>query len=89
MNEAFTKLEDRFTETVLDDEVLVMSLADGNFFSLAGTARQIWCMIDGERTRDMMVAELGEKYEMAREVIEEGIDSFLEELREAGLVAGT
>ena len=46
---AIAKDHARFVETVIDDEIVVMQLDSGDFFSLSGSARAIWEAIDGTR----------------------------------------
>ena len=76
----------RFVETEIDDEVVVMRLEDGDFFSLQGTARSIWRLIDGARDREAILGELEQRYDADRATLAGELDAFLAELREAGLV---
>lgn len=87
MTSAIVKLDDLFTETMIDDEVLVMSLDSGDFFSLEGTTREIWELIDGTLTRDGLVAELAQIYGSDVAGLDGQVDDFLAQLCEAGLVA--
>ena len=80
------KLADQFSDTIIDDEVVVMHLASGDFFSLKDSAKAIWEQIDGARSRDAIVAELAREYGMAPEQIALEVDEFLGRLRNAGLV---
>ena len=83
-----TKLADRFSDTTVDDEVVVMHLASGDFFSLKDSAKAIWQYIDGVRSRDAIVAELARDYGMAPQQIAPEVDDFLARLRDAGLLEG-
>ena len=49
------KREDRFTEAAIDDEIVVMRLDNGEFFSLSATSAAIWRLIDGTNDRDEIV----------------------------------
>ena len=60
MTQVLTKRTDQFSETAIDDEIVVMSLDSGDFFSLTGTARTIWQLIDGSRNRAALLAELAQ-----------------------------
>ena len=80
------KLIGRFSETMVDDEVVVMDLASGDFFSLKDSAKAIWERVDGVRSRDAIVADLAREYDVVAEQIAPEIDAFLERLREAGLL---
>lgn len=87
MSDILTKAEDSFNETEIDDEILVMSLDSGDFFSLTGTARSIWQLIDGTRGRDDLVAALAAEYAADPAAITGDVDAFIGQLRGAGLLA--
>ncbi|HVR90148.1 MAG TPA: PqqD family protein [Novosphingobium sp.] len=84
---ALAKATGHFSETVIDAEVVVMSLDSGDFFSLTGTARDIWELIDGTHDRAAIVAALAGRNGVVREAIVGEIDAFLAQLAEAGLLA--
>ena len=81
-----TKATDRFSETTIDDETVVMSLDSGDFFSLTGTAIAIWRHIDSSRSRDVLVADLAAEYGVAPDVVADDVDAFLAQLGAAGLI---
>jgi pyrroloquinoline quinone biosynthesis protein D len=80
------KAEGEFSETEIDEEVVVMNLASGEFFSLTGTARTIWQLIDGTHDRDGLLAELACEFGAAPAEIAADLDPFLEQLAGAGLI---
>ncbi len=82
------KLTDRFTETEIDDEIVVMSLENGDFFSLAGTSRAIWQMIDASLDRGSLLSALASDYGVGEEDIAADVDDFLAQLRNSGLIDG-
>ncbi len=86
MTARLAKAEGRFSETAIDDEVVVMSLATGEFFSLAGTARAVWQLIDGTRELDVLVAELATQFGIGPDAIATDVAEFVSELRRAGLI---
>ena len=86
MNEILVKASDRFSETTIDNETVVMDLDSGDFFSLTGTARAIWQMIDGTRNREAVIAELGSEYALEPEAVAADVIAFLEQLISAGLI---
>ena len=85
MTIAIRKLGDTLLETTIDDDVVVMRLADGSMFEMQHTAREIWALIDGNRTRDAIVAELEQRHG-TQPAIAADTDAFLGELRNAGLI---
>lgn len=83
---AIRKAEGKFSETEIDDEVVVMSLDSGDFFSLTGTARTIWQLLDGSRDRDALLKELAADHAAPEAQIAEDLDPFLDRLAQAGLI---
>jgi len=63
-----------------------MDLAQGNFFSLTGTAAAIWRHIDGSRSRAALIAELATDYAMDPDEVAADVDAFLAQLDAAGLI---
>lgn len=86
MSNAPSKATDRFAETVIDDEIVVMNIADGSFFSLTGTARAIWQLIDGSRDRSALLTALAQDYPADEAAMAADLDAFLLQLEAAGLI---
>ena len=87
MSKKIIKAEGKFSETAIDDEIVVMQLASGEFFSLTGTARTLWLLIDGTRTRDAVVAAAAAQYGVEAANIAADADAFLAKLGAAGFLA--
>ena len=81
------KLSERFTEAAIDDEIVVMRVDTGEFFSLTGTAATTWRLIDGNRGRDALLAALADEYSTDEAAIAADVDDFLAQLKETGLLA--
>ena len=77
---------DRFTESLVDDEIVIMRIDNGEFYAIGGTGLEIWPLIDGSRDRDALLAELEDRYEAPGEAIGPDLDAFLAELADAGLI---
>ncbi len=86
MTSTITKCKDQYSETAIDDEVVVMSLDSGTFFSLTGTARSIWELLDQHAERALLLAALAEEFGQDESAIAEEFDTFVASLSEAGLV---
>jgi len=84
---ALTKLTGSFAETEIDDEVVLMHLDSGEFFSLTGTAIDVWRLIDGSRGREELIAQLSSEFAAEPGQISADVDELLERLRTANLVA--
>jgi pyrroloquinoline quinone biosynthesis protein D len=87
MSTALVKCPDRFIETEIDDEAVLMDLDSGDFFSLAGTALAIWQRLDGARGRDAIVAELAAAYDAEPAQIADDFDAFTADLKALGILA--
>jgi len=85
---ALAKLVERFTETDVDDEIIVMRLDNGEFFALSGTAAAAWRLIDGKRDRAALLADLAVEFAADKSQIAADLDEFLERLKESRLVDG-
>lgn len=83
---AIKKVSERFTEADVDHEIVIMRLDNGEFFSLSGTAAEIWRLIDGERDRDALLETLARTYPGEDERISTDVDDFLTALRETGFL---
>ena len=75
-----------FVETRVEDEIVVMSLADGDFFSMRDSARTIWELIDGTRTREDIISAVVANYATRCELVKDEVDAFIAELDAAGLL---
>ena len=81
------KLTQNFVETDVDDEVLLVDLDGGELFSLAGSARAVWRLIDGVRDIATIAAELAGEFDGCGDVIRADCDALIAELVAAKLVA--
>lgn len=85
---AIIKEVGRFTEASIDDEIVIMRLDNGEFFSLSGTAAAIWRLIDGTRDQAALVRAVADEFAAEECQIAVDVDEFLVRLRETGLLAG-
>lgn len=81
-----TKAKGQFSETAIDDEIVVMSLDTGTFFSLSGTGRTIWELLDRHADRAGLLTALAQTYGIDEAAIAAELDEFLASLSAAGLV---
>lgn len=88
MNQPLTKDPAAFAETRIDDEIVIMNLASGDFFSLTDSAATIWDLLDGTRDRAAVLAALTSQYDAEPRALANDLDTFLGELRGGGLIAG-
>lgn len=86
MTGLLVKQDDSFAETRIDDEVVLMDLGNGDFFSIADSALAVWELVDGSRNRDAILAELSEQFAMPAGDLAADVDAFLATLLDAGYV---
>jgi pyrroloquinoline quinone biosynthesis protein D len=84
---ALTKLTDRFVETDIDEEIIIMRLDNGELLTLAGPAASIWRLIDGARDRSAVLDALTAEFAAEEPAMASDLDEFLGQLRESGLLA--
>ena len=89
MNQPLSKDPAAFAETRIDDEIVVMNLSNGDFYSLRDSGAAIWDLIDGTRDRAAVLADLARDYDTAESDLAAELDAFLAELRGAGLLFGS
>ena len=83
---ALIKRADRFTETAIDDEIVIMRLDNGEFSALSQTAAAIWRLIDGTRNRESLLTALDENFDAGERNMSADVDEFLTQMRAAGLL---
>lgn len=83
---ALRKLAD-ISEADIDNEIVVMRLDSGEFFSLSGTGAAIWRLIDGTRDRGALVAAAARDFDGNDADIAADIDALLAQLKAKGLLA--
>ena len=81
-----TKRLDRLTEAEIDDEIVVMLIDKGEFFSVSGSGVAIWRLIDGTRDRAALNRDLAAEFDAPEQQIMADVDEFLARLDEFGLI---
>jgi hypothetical protein len=84
---AIAKAATKYSEVAIGDEIVVMRLDTGDFFSLTGTSAAIWQLIDGKRDRAALLEALAEDYDADAPSIADDLDEFIKALAEQGLLA--
>ena len=75
-----------FAESEIDGEIVLMSLGNGDFFSLTGPAAEAWRLIDGTRDRRELVEYLGEQFQAEDDVVATDVEDFIASLFKAGFL---
>jgi hypothetical protein len=72
-------------ETV-DDEVVILNLDTGDYYSLTDVGAEIWSFIRRSSSVDQIVEAIVQRYNAARVVVESAVNSFISELAAETLV---
>jgi hypothetical protein len=83
---AIPKRNDKFTEKILDDEIILYNKTTHTIHSLNQTAGILWNLCDGKMTIIQMIDLLLEKYKGAKKVIENDVLKTLEEMKNNNLI---
>src|SRR6187200_2005903 len=71
------------------DEIIVLDTLGGCYFSLRGSAIDIWLLVEAGASRSMMVESLAARYEGDREAFVAAVDYCLPQLLEHGIIRET
>lgn len=71
---------DSFLATNLDDEIVIMDIEGGSYYSLAKTGRRIWQALAIPCSFEDLCNQMVTHYAAPRQVIESEVSHFLEEL---------
>jgi Coenzyme PQQ synthesis protein D (PqqD) len=71
---------------VFGDEAVVLDMSTGTYYSLLGSAVDVWEMASANATPDAIRAGLGRRYAAPSDVIDAAVAGCLADLLEAGLV---
>ncbi len=70
----------------LHDEMVMMDMAQGKYFSLNPVATRIWDLMDGPVTFEWLCGQLQKEYDVDNEKCLEEVSAYLEEMLRLGLV---
>lgn len=70
----------------IDGETVVINLETGLYFSLVGTASEVWEAVRAGTTRAALLVALGARYAASPDAIAEATDAFLEAMAADGLL---
>jgi hypothetical protein len=69
-----------------NDEIVIVNLADGNYYSIDATGAEIWAMIQNQATASGIAAQLARAYELDPTIVEPVVTAFIEELLSEKLI---
>ena len=71
----------------IDDEVVVVNLDSGTYYSFAGTGMRIWDCLEGGPTVEGLVRRVQSSFSGDREAMAAAVRAFVEQLRAEDLVS--
>ena len=84
------RLRDDLVVEEIDGEVIVLDLAGNRYFGLNGVGWSIWKEISADRTgKEEIISRLVAEYQITEPQARRDVDTFLEELVQAGLATFT
>jgi hypothetical protein len=72
-----------------DGEVVVINFDTGSYYSLGGTAADIWSFIRGGAAAGQIVEALARRYDASRADIEAAVDRLIAELEQENLIVAS
>ncbi len=87
MSEIFRIASPQITSEIIDGEVMIINLKNGNYYSMSGAGAEIWTGIQKGTSSENLVKILAQVYEAAPEIIDQGLKSLLQDLQQEELVA--
>ena len=80
-------IQRKVVHEAFDDEVIVVNLENGSYYSVSGSGAAIWKLIAGGVTLPAMIQAVGESYQGDRAEIEREVARFVDELQLEQLIA--
>ncbi|WP_162199485.1 PqqD family protein [Aurantiacibacter marinus] len=80
-----TKTDD-CVETVVDEELVLMNIVSGVFYSLKDTGRRAWELLEGEQTFGALVDAMCSEYDVAEQTCRTELAKLIGDLEERSLV---
>jgi hypothetical protein len=76
----------RVMHETIDDEVMIIDLTTGSYYSLRDAATDVWQAIDRGTTEDEIVRALALRYEGSSDEMRRAVSRLLDELVDEGLI---
>lgn len=85
----FTICAPKIIHEIIDGEVVIANLDNGNYYSLENVAANIWRLLEGNPTEDEVVEEMANRYGVGREDVEGSVRNFIGELQKEELISAS
>jgi hypothetical protein len=71
---------------LIDGEVIIVNLKQGDYYSLLSTSAKIWIGIEQGESSAQIVAQLTQNYQEEPEIIAQGVQRFIDQLIQEGII---
>lgn len=85
-NESKITKTDDCVETVVDEELVLMNVVSGVFYSLKDTGKRAWELLDDRHSFGALVGAMCSEYDVAEDVCRTELTALIGELQERNLV---
>lgn len=85
-SETITIDKDRIVHETIDDEVIIIDLQSGSYFSLRESAAELWPAIVEGTSSDQLTAILATVYDAQPSTVEASVSTFLNQLDEEDII---
>jgi Coenzyme PQQ synthesis protein D (PqqD) len=79
-------LRERALFRLIDDEAVILDMDRGHYLGLNHVATRIWCCLGNGNNSSQIKELLEEEFDVEQETLSKDVDSFLQELLDAGLL---
>ena len=81
-------IQPKVVRECFEDEVVIINLESGNYYSLNGTGAEIWRELETGGFAEAVTAALVARYDASETTIRQAVESFIRQLEEQGLITG-
>jgi hypothetical protein len=67
---------------IVDDEALILNTRTGYYFSMNGTATEIWCLLNEGKSEDETAKAIAERYKIDAQTAKSDVDELKRTLTE-------
>jgi trimethylamine:corrinoid methyltransferase-like protein len=79
-NEAIVKRGEDTPWNIVDDEVVLLNLDSGHYYSLNESGRRVWELLDGENTIPEIINTICEEFDVEQQEAAKDINTLIDEL---------
>lgn len=87
MSPIYRVASSQITSEIIDGEVMIINLKNGNYFNLNGSVVEIWTALQEGASRDRVLSRLSRRYAADKAALATSLDGLLKELQQEELIA--